>query len=416
MRFCKKSDALIMRHCKKSLALIAIFLSLSLLGGCGSNGNINKLAFLMGVAVDAGEQENEYRVTAQVANPGVFQTASGGASSGDEKAFVNFTATGVGMELPFETLKWEMERLLYSGHNQLLVMSKEVAEAGVTSILDFFLRSANGRFTLTLFIAEGEAKELLEIDSALELFPATYLKNLVASKLRIDRNPEGTIVAFLSDMLNGTTAPMLPTAGVFEDDEGNKRIELTGMAVFKGDAICTYLDESQARAVLLIKDRDDGSVFHIDAFDSFVSLKTINSRVEMTPVFSGDELERIVVDLELGCSVSDTGADTDILAEEIRNEIAAAAEDSITERLSSTLEFSKEYSADVFEFGDMLYRRHPRQTRELLANWEEEYQKLTVDFHVTVDILNVGAILHPLGPYAGLESNQTKEEGLHGEE
>lgn len=379
---------------KKLMSLCAVLLSFSMLCGCWSNIEIYELAFIMGIGIDKAEGDYEYTITAQVAKPSAMKTSF--SEGGDEEAYVNITETGKGVEAALNLLKTQLDRRLYAKQNQLVVISEEAAKSDILPILDSLMRTMNGRFSENIYIAEGEAKELLTIKGDLEDIPSNYLVKLVDSKFGYFEMPVTTVRNFMSDMLSKTAAAVIPTIGIIEDVEGEPRANITGIAVFKNGEMCMTLDREQAKSFLMLREKADGEFVQIDIFDSFMGLNIIQSELETKPVFSGDTLEKIVVTMNLGFAISETTADVDLLSEDVRHQIEEVLSKHIKDGLQNTFEYTQLYSTDIFGFGELLYHYHPKKTKELTDNWDEAYKNLKVEFDVKTTVLSTGAILHPL--------------------
>ena len=61
-----------------------------------------------------------------------------------------------------------MSRLIYVAHSQALIMSEDLARNGVRDSLDFFARAAEARMTVYVFVAEGKAKAILDVEPEFE--------------------------------------------------------------------------------------------------------------------------------------------------------------------------------------------------------------------------------------------------------
>lgn len=379
--------------CKRLLLLALSISALLVLNGCWSNKQINDLAFVMGVAIDQGEEDGEYAVTAQIARPSALGLQSRG---GDEEAYANITDTSIGIERAIAKISGQINRQIYTSHNQAVIISMDVAKRDITPVLDYFVRSSAIRFTETVYIAQGDARDFLDIKGDLEVLPITYLKQLGESRLWSGEMSRNSLASLLNGLLSKTSKPMISILKMVKDEDGEKRAVLSGMAVFKDAQICTVLDEEQTEAVMLVQKKTKGSDWQIDIFGGYMTLEVMESTVDMLPVFSGDTLEKIVVDIDLGCSINDMSGEADVLALDTRAEIANALETKISDNLTRTFEYTQTYGADVFGFGELLYRVHTKRTKELVDNWDTEYSNLDVEFRVSVEILSTGSIIQPL--------------------
>lgn len=406
---------------KRIMSLLTLCVALALLCACSNNVEINELAFVMGVAVDKGEAVDEYSITTQFAKPGALKASAGeggSSSGGGPNAYVNITTTGIGVEMPMDRLRMQIDRSLYTGHNQVVVIGMDVATDNVSPVLDSLARNSEGRFAVTLFVAREDAKGMLDVKGELEKLPAVYLKKLISSEIGYGEISEATMLSFITGMLSKTSSPTIPVIGIADDGEDsgqkqgdekddvqqeNKRAQLCGMAAFKDASVCMILDPEQTKAMLLVKGRAKDAVFQIDVFDSYTTLKIKDSNVNITPIFNGDDFEKIIVDMHFEGAVTDTGAQTDIFTEDARAQIADAAKKYLQSSIEDTFEYTQEHNADVFGFGEKLYRFHPHKAKSLVDNWEEEYPNITVEFKVDFEVSSTGAIIHPLIPNSGAE-------------
>ena len=240
---------------RRILALcFAIFFAFSLCG-CWSSSEINKMAFVMGIGIDKGEGDEMFEVTVQIVRISGLKSSGGegqGMGAGG-KAYINICRSGEGIQMPMRDIARFIDRELYTGHNQVIVIGSEVAKGNIAPILDFFIRSADGRFTVALLIAKGRAYDILDHSSEMENLPATYLQSLIGERANGGNAPDATMISFLRDMLSSTTAPTIPIVEVVEDEKGEAQVILIGMGVFRGAGMCGVLRPEEAQAVLAVK-------------------------------------------------------------------------------------------------------------------------------------------------------------------
>ena len=381
----------------RAAGLAALLLALVLLGGCWGVNEINELAFIMGIAVDAGDTHGDYRVTVQAARPYLL-VSSGGADGRPQEGgmpYINFTGAGQGIALPLDALSRRMNRRLYTGHNQVLILGREAAEGGVAPILDHFIRAADGRLTVSLFVAEYAAA-VLEAETKLGHIPATHLMGLVTARRGgADIHP-ATLMTFLAAMLSPTTAPTAPLIAL-EADGASTHMELRGTAVFKGDTLAGTLSADQTRALSLATGTARRDTLALQIGDGSVTLDILGTAARTRPVLENGALG-IEVHISTECAVADTHRVRDLLSPALRQEIATAAEARLTALLEDTLSLSRTLGADIFGFGEALHRGFPRESAALLADWDAAYAALPVRFSVDIEVSSTGALLEPLPP------------------
>ena len=393
---------------KKLLSLLTFSLAFAMLSGCWSSREINELAFVMGVAIDVGEDENDFEITLQIANPGA-KNGSGEGSAGEGESstvFVNFSETGPGIEMPISAISLQCDRKLYTGHNQVIVISRAAAERGISPIIDFFTRSTDGRLTVSLFIAEGAAKDVLSVSGILEPLPSMYLKSLEASQLSFGERSEASMMSFVSAMLSPTAAAIVPIVHIFEDESGMRKLSLSGAAAFYDGRLCMTLSPDMLKSVLSIKDKSVENFFRLHTPDGAATLNISTSSVALSAQFFEDgTLDKISVNLRYGCTIAETNISSDVLSQKTRASLAQAASEYISAQAQDTFEYTQFFGADVYGFGEYLYRNHPKKAKSLLESWRAAYPELNVEFNVSVEILSSGSITQPLAP-GGYPQNQ----------
>ena len=375
-------------------AVIALLLS-----GCRSSNEINSMSLVMGIAIDKGRGEREYEVTAQIAQVSGHSGGgeeAGGAAVGDE-AFLNITTKGLGVSAAMIEISRMINRKLYTGHIQVVVIGREVAEDGIDPILNYFIGSADGRLSTTLLIADKKAKTLFEGKSSVNHSPASNLAGLVDAHVKAGELSEPTMLSFLDDMIGGLTAPKIPIVEPVKDENGGEFAEITGAAVFDGTKLKDVMTIRQSRAVFAVRNRISGGYQKIIRDGRYLTLRIekASSHLSATVV---DGKPSMTVTIRREYSVDDSTWDIDYLNDDERKKAEALSKEKSLELLCDTLAWARARGLDVFAFGEYLYRHNNRETGELLRNWREAFAKLEVEFEVEVTILGTGAILKNLEP------------------
>jgi len=355
----------------------------------------------MGIGIDKGEGDEMFEVTVQIARiSGLKSSGSEGQGMGvGGKAYINICRSGEGIQMPMRDIARFIDRELYTGHNQVIVIGSEVAKGNIAPILDFFIRSADGRFAVALLIAKGRAYDILDHSSEMENLPATYLQSLIGERANGGNAPDATMINFLRDMLSSTTAPTIPIAEVVEDEKGEAQVILSGMGVFRGAGMCGVLRPEESQAVLAVKNKVNSGYCRLEALGGHIGLRFLSSESKITPEYRDGKF-KITVNLKQKAEIIETTLEADLLSIEVREELAEIVSRDSLRKFSDILAYSKSESLDVFGFGEELYRRFPRESREVIKNWESEYPHLEVCFGVETVLLGSGAILKPLTPSA----------------
>ncbi|MCL1965244.1 MAG: Ger(x)C family spore germination protein [Firmicutes bacterium] len=379
--------------------LSGILLCCFLLTGCTSGAQIDQLAIVMGVGIDKGSAPDNYLVTAQIARPSHVRTANeGGAAQG--KPYLDIQQEGKGISMAMYEMMRQMSRRAYLAHNEVIVISEDVAAETILPILDYFIRSLEAKFTVDLVIARGTASGLLAADSNLEQMPAKHLQNLLENQVKNASIEEMPLYKFLSDMLSPGIAPTIPIMELYTDETGIQNARVQGAAVFDGGTLAGTLSAEQTRTLQLVRDKVKSGYINLDAFGSYVSLDITHSKTSVTPrVENGRVIAKIRIRQEY--ILIDTGVQADITTEDAKAQLERLAAMRLIQSVESLLQDTKAQGLDVCGFGQMAYRKYPRQVEALLETWPEQYKALEVEYDVETVITITGSILRPMAPKGG---------------
>ena len=379
-------------------SICGVLLLILLLSGCRSGNELNAMSLVMGIAIDKSDKENEYSVTAQLANAEVHSGGSMKSSGGGKgKGYVNVTMEGLGISDAMLGISRKLSRKLYTGHIQLVVISRAVAEDGIGPILNYFIGSADGRMSTILLIAHDKASGLFECESPTKQSPADNLAGLIKAQVKAGEAAEPSMLSFLSDMAGGLTAPKIPVAEIKKDENGEELTEITGLAVFDGMELRDIMSGEQAHAVFAVHGSTGSGYQQIVSGGKYLTLHVegATSRVYST-IENG--MPKITAVLNREYSVDDSTFDFDFLDENARHKAEQLSKEQLLKQLQDTLEWARQRQLDVFAFGEHLYRYHNRETVELLRDWRAAFPELEVSFELDVTILGTGAILKNLEP------------------
>ena len=383
---------------KKATAMIcaAAFFA-ALLCGCRSSNELKAMALVMGVAIDKGGGENEYTVTAQIAQPPSTAAVTGGESGGpaDNEVYTNLTKTGAGVSDAMREISRLQSRKLYTGHIQVVIISRAVAADGIEPVLNYFIGSADGRMSTLLLISEGEAKMLLEAKTGTAQCPAESLAELIGARVKAGELPEPTMLSFINDMLGGLTAPVIPIIEIKKNGE-SELAEVTGTAAFSGAELSDVMTRRQSQAVFDIRGKTDGGYLTARKNDGYMTLHVEKASSHFSAGFS-NETPEITVVVRREYSVDDSSPGLDLLNDGVRQRAELYIKKQLARQFCDTIEHAKEKQLDVFGFSEYLYRFHSGKIKPIYDN-REIFPELEVKLELEVRILGTGALQKRLRP------------------
>ena len=387
---------------KPVIVALAIIFCLQL-SGCFDSRELDTIGIVMGTAIDKAEAPEEgFTVTIQIASP-----SKGGSeqdsptekdgSGGGAKDFLNISQSGKTINFIIREMQNKMSRMIYVAHSQNIVFGEELAKQGVKDSLDFFARAPESRMSQLLFVAEGNASDILRVQPEFESMPTTMLTKMLRNQKLTSEAPVVTVFEFLCCMIRKTKCPVMPIVRIVEDED-NKRLEVDGCAVFKNNSMIGNLDEAQTRGLLFIEDKVKAGVLSLTIEDAEVTAEIRKSKSKVKPVLYENGLIEYNLEVDATIGVGDQTGTINLANPDNVPKLLTAAEEAIKNEIQSAVDQSKNLNADIFGFGEYIKRKYPTQWPDIESSWEELYPDVTVNITVKAHADGSGAITEPLIP------------------
>lgn len=380
---------------KKTLVIIfCIIVSLSITG-CWSSSELNDCAFVMGIAVDQGSEPDNILMTVQVAKPSGFKsTITGGGSS--EDAFWNVANEG---ETVFSTIRGfthESGRKLNFQHNAVLIYGHDIAEKGIQDWLDLFVRDHEFRASTWIAVAREDAAGVLDATPDLETIPAVQIDKMMGSQEYTSETYAITLLDFLKRLKSDTTAPVAPLISASGEEE-NKTIQLSGTAVFDEEKLVGELSETETRGLMWVEGNVKSGIIVVEGpgGKGNVELEIFQAKSKVTPVMKDGQLS-IKVEIQEKGNLGAQTCDEDLAPTEKLEVLGESQNKAIKAEIEAALKKAQELDADIFGFGDAVYRKYPKQWKELKDQWDEIFPTLEVEIKVQSEVYGTGSITKPV--------------------
>jgi len=380
------------------ILLLPIFLT-----GCWGQIEIENRGFIIGSAIDLGEQDQQsediqLKMTNQVVNPPLFGTPGGGGGGPSQGAATkNFTETGRSMLEMTADLAAEIQRSPFYEHMKVLVVSEDAAgeEPGFfPGLMDFFIRESEMRRSMKVVIAEGEAKQLLEVNPEGERLPMMYIDTIFQNANQTLNVLDPTLIGDLQEYLLRDFSYLIP---MIKAEEQNKA-QVTKAAVFQGntDVMVGKLTENEVRGFNLIKGNKQGGVidFHID--DELMVVEA--SRIQSSMATDPSDLENINISIQIKVEgfIEEMFNSDSLLNSKYLEEIEKKAEERVEELATAVIKKGQdELKVDFFDFNEVLHGKHYRKWQQIKDDWERGDQlfsnNTTIDVNAEVNVRGIGA-------------------------
>lgn len=375
---------------------ICIFLVISLTG-CWNSRELNTLAIVMGTGIDISEDPDKVRLTLQIAKPSEMKSSKG-EGGGEGQAYYNFTIEEDTIFNAIRGATHEVSRKLFYPHNQVIIISEEIAKGNAQKYFDFFIRDHETRTTSWVLISRDRAEDVLNVKPKQEKIPALEISRLVLAQSATSESSITPLREFAGKTMSKTTAPVAPIIEV-KGDGGNKSISISGTAVFKEWKLAGELDKRESRGLLWVIGKIKSGIITVDYPDenSKVSLEIIKASSKITPVVNGDNI-KFRIDIKEEGNLGEEDGYEDLTQPEriaaLEKKKAAAIKDEVMAAISK----SKELNADIFGFGEIIHQRKPKEWKNLEKRWDEVFPEIQLEVNVEAKLRLSGRIGRPNVP------------------
>lgn len=387
---------------KKRIALIVTLIMLTnFLTGCWSKRELNELAIASAIGID--KSGDGYQVTVQIINPSEITAEKG---TGQRSPVVTFSATGKTVFEALRRITLESPRKVYVAHIRVVVLGEELARDGISKIMDFLSRDSEFRIDFYILAAKNtKAESVLKVLTQLEKIPA----NKIALGLEISEKSWSSTHAvqldeltndFISDgknpVLTGITLSGDPDTGMtlenLKSSRASSLLRIGNLAVFKKDRLVGWLSEEESLGFNYVMGYVKNTITTIDypgGGKLSIEVKGTKSNIK-SKIENGKPKSKVEVRIE--GNVGELECDLDLKKPESIRQIEDALEKVVEEKMKLAIGKAQNLGSDIFGFGETFHKENPKAWKELKENWNEEFERLSVDVNVDAKIKGVGTI------------------------
>lgn len=421
------------RDTKNKKIIICLLLVLMLPGvfialpGCWDQQEVDRLGIVMATGVDTAPG-GRIRIVVQNVNPSALARGATGGGGGGVGGAGRGLTTGKSYRIrsvegdtileAIRDLSRESPRRLFFAHNQVLILSEELArERGVQEVLDFFERNPQIRRTTWLLVGRGDLVSLLDEPGRLEPTPAQRIAGIVDNRDRTSEYAAQRLGDFLELMESEGTQPFtavvepLPNPAVPEKQrefaaegqtpEPGENITLNGTAVFRGDRLAGWLSPIESRGLLWVRGEVEGGVIQVTSAEAGgmrVSLEILRSETKLEPQIRDGQIY-ITVAVREESNLGETMGPLDLTRPETITRLESLQAEAIRSEIEAALaKAQQEIGVDVFGFGESVHRKYPREWKELKKMWPELFPGVQVQVQVDSKIRRTGLVSRPAEP------------------
>ena len=361
------------------------------------------MAIVLAAGVDSAPGGN-IRLTLQIAKPSAFGGGGEKAPGAKEERVWVISHTGKTVLEAQRYLEAKISRSIYWGHDVILVLGEDIAKQGVRKSINFFYRTPFVRETIWVLVAKGKAEALLNSYSQLENTSAQSIGNMVRLGVGVP-----VMLRDLSMMLASKgNNPVLPRveltasgppqgSGMNENIPAAKNKQeksttvhaeptITGTGVFNDEKLVGWLDISETRGLLWLKNQMKKGVITVSSIkdpDKEISINITRENTKVEPFYDGQNI-RFNVKIKMEGDLWEQQSTEDITNPEIIKSIEKKMSQAIQARTWIVLEKAQlDYGVDIFAFGEAFHRKYKKEWATLKDHWNEEFS--SADFNISVE-------------------------------
>ncbi|AAK76765.1 spore germination protein KC/spore germination protein [Clostridium acetobutylicum] len=391
-----------MKSCrKKFLKIISCILIAVNLTSCIDSRELNKLAIVLAVGIDKLENCDDTEMTIQLAKLSSNKSgsiSSGGSAPSANNVTLNLTETGNGLGKIVKTFNRKLDRQLFFSHNQVIVLGESAAKSGIAKYLDFFMRYRETRLLVWLLITKSKVKDILSVPPNMEDTQGRNLAELISEQKEVSEIPAINLKDFTERIMSKTSAPIIPIVEISTNNSaGTKALRLTSTAVFKKDKMIGTLDSQQTRGLLWALNKVKTGVVPVNlpGYKGTIDVETIHSKGKIAAKLKDNKLI-MKINIKQEGNLLEQNSSENLATPDNFKVIEKAEEETIKKQIEAAILKSRDLNADIFGFGDAIYRRHPKYFKKIEPQWNKTFKNLNIEVNVNCKLRRNGRISKPI--------------------
>lgn len=370
---------------RKKVVPLFIFLTLVVTApGCWQGRELNARAFVTAVALDRATADeadpSEILLSIQVPVPAKMGAEGGdGGGGGGDQPFVVFGTTTKLVQIGIRQLQRQIDRELFFGHTQLILINKDLAETmGIDRLLDYFKRDFRVQRMTRIAIIDGEAREILNLQPPISQTPSAYIENLLSAQSGSAINYITDFGRFLVEQSDDGVEPVLPRLSM-----GQETVQTGGAAVIKNGKFIGWLSQFETRGLNILLNQIILTNYEVDCplhpeETIVVGADSFRTHYRLNEV-DGQTVVQIKVRGQFE-TVEFTEAHGPLARNQV--EMEKAVSDRIKAELDATIRRAQELGTDILGIGRYLQAHRPELWRRMKHNWEREFSAFPISIEV----------------------------------
>ena len=373
---------------KKLFIMTPALILLLFLSSCAESSTLEKIGMITTVGYDKGG-DGEIDTTTLI-----LETDPQSMDSTNVLSSRSLTSKGARIESNLKSPK-----KLESGQLRVALYGEDLAKDGLINLADTLSRDHSISDLTFLAIVEGNAGALLKHKYAQFSDAGQYVYKEIEQNIKGEVILSPTLHETLHDYYSVGVDPLLPLLKL-EDD----LINITGMALLKGDQMVGRISPKDSFYVKLVSDRFKAGNFEITfengeseplmpsqspSTDIAVALDTIRSKSDINLI--DPKSLKFDLNIKINARLQEINRNVDLKKNENISLIEKKLSNKITNEIEDLIDYSQSKSSDVFGFGEV-YRTKATHSEMTDEEWHDLFKDIKVNVNIDFVIIRTGVV------------------------
>jgi len=374
--------------------LIIVFLSALMMTGCWDYQGLGEQTVVAGIAVDAGDEGEGYKLTFEIVDLNGAQDGQFGS--------ILLTTTGETLAEAVYDAYARLHGHVYLGVTDVVIVGRQVAEqVGIRPLVDYLMRDRDARNSLRIAIAGTDtAAELFRPvaeegdeggtqDEEPRLLLSKALGESLSPRRQGARRATNALAVYeIHHVLHhGTSDVALPIVGA--SDTEDIPFQLDGLALFTDDRMTGALPEADMPVYLLATAGVRDRVFPVEVDGQRAVLAARHSRVRTDFDLDGGVL-RFGLDIRVTADAQQLPDGWGEMTQPQIRRLELMAEEAFSAQVEALAERLRAEGHDVFGLAETVRSREPGLWEQIAEDWRAWLAASELDARIEVRVREAG--------------------------
>lgn len=384
---------------KKLLSLLLISALILLTAtSCLKKNELNEVAIVQAIGIDTSTEG--FKLTLQIYSP--KGAGSSTAIDTSKNNSTSITAEGETIAAAIKNATLLQGKVIFTGHNRIIVLGRELCLSGIEGIFSYFNRSTLTRQNVQMLMSQTTAEDIVTQNLEQGILAAETIENMLQNSDENGLSYQCLYYELAKNMstMEGTGAiptikkPEPPSAEKSGSDGENiqnvNKLTISDTAIFKDYKLVDTVNSGYTRGLLLLENKlsESGVVCSTEDFGKVsINLYDCKTRLSTADDLGGFTLSGTLYgrldEVMRGTAVSLNTADIEALERSCEDIISAEITDSFNKIIKGD-------KSDILHLSDLILKKDANLWKEFKQNPDDNFAKMKINTDIKIKIIRVG--------------------------